>query len=259
MDRLQAELEHHDAQARSRREHFHAHPEQLHVHAEQYLNHASWIRPALARLGDLGDVRGKHVLDFGCGHGMASVVLARRGARVTAFDLSGWYVAEARERVRANGVEDFVQVVQASGEQLPFSDQCFDAIWGNAILHHLDLHRAGRELARVLRPDGVAVFCEPWGENPLLEWARRRLPYREKARSRDERPLCRGDLQPLFAHFDEVQCEPQQLFGMVQRVWPGVPLRERIDRLDARLFRRWPRLARFCRYMIVSLRRPRRV
>ena len=51
-----------------------------------------------------------------------------------------------------------------------------DAVWGNAILHHLDLAKAGRELRRVLAPGGVAVFCEPWGGNPLLAFARRALP-----------------------------------------------------------------------------------
>jgi len=48
------------------------------------------------------------------------------------------------------------------------------------ILHHLDLTVAARELRRVLRPGGVAVFCEPWGGNPLLNFARRRLPYAGK-------------------------------------------------------------------------------
>src|SRR5919199_1431749 len=81
--------------------------ERLRFDDDAYLDHETWIRPALARLGD---VRGLRVLDYGCGHGMAAVVLARRGARVTAFDLSPGYLAEARRRARANGVTvDFVQ------------------------------------------------------------------------------------------------------------------------------------------------------
>src|SRR2546423_1303681 len=62
---------------------------------ETYLNHESWIAPAFDLLGD---VDGKRVLDLGCGHGMASVVLARRGARVVACDLSLGYVREAHTR-----------------------------------------------------------------------------------------------------------------------------------------------------------------
>src|SRR5215510_7125226 len=123
-----------------------------------YLDHETWIRPAFDRLGD---VRGLRVLDYGCGHGMAAVVLARRGGCVSACYLSAGYLAEARRRALANGVA--IDFVQADGERLPFADASFDRIWGNAILHHLDLTIAALELRRVLRPGGIAVFCEPWG------------------------------------------------------------------------------------------------
>src|SRR5207248_6279307 len=141
------------------------------------------------------DVRGQRVLDYGCGHGMAAVVLARRGARVTAFDLSPGYLEEAAARARANGV--VVLPVQADGERLPFADGAFDRVWGNAVLHHLDLRTAAREVFRVLRPGGFAVFCEPWGDNPLLNLARRHLPYPGKERTPDERPLCSRDARIL--------------------------------------------------------------
>src|SRR5947209_8329171 len=94
-----------------------ARPDALHFADAAYLDHETWIRPALARLGP---PRGRHVLDYGCGHGMAAVVLARGGARVTAFDLSRGYLAEAAARATANGVG--VDFVQADGERLPFAD-----------------------------------------------------------------------------------------------------------------------------------------
>ena len=87
--------------ARARAATFTREPERFRFEDAAYLNHETWIAPALGRLGD---VRGLEVLDFGCGHGMASVVLARRGARVTAFDLSPGYLDEARRRARANEV-----------------------------------------------------------------------------------------------------------------------------------------------------------
>src|SRR5689334_7058566 len=166
MDRLREELAFHDRQAAGRASAF-ADAERFRFTDDSYLDHETWIRPALDQLGPLA---GKDVLDFGCGHGMAAVVLARRGARVTAFDLSEGYLSEAARRAAANAVR--LDLVQADGERLPFADASFDRVWGNAVLHHLDLAVAGRELFRVLRPGGVAVFCEPWGENPLLGWAR---------------------------------------------------------------------------------------
>ena len=138
--------------------------------------------------------------------------------------------------------------------ELPFADAVFDAIWGNAILHHLDLAKAGRELNRVLKPGGVAVFCEPWGGNPLLSFARRTLPYRGKERTPDEQPLTRRDLRPLRAVFPSVEVRGFQLFGMVRRVWRNRRVLKLLDAADARMLRVVPSLGNWCRYVVIVLR-----
>jgi SAM-dependent methyltransferase len=217
---------------------------------DAYLDHETWIRPAFDRLGRLD---GRHVLDFGCGHGMAAVVLARRGARVTAFDLSAGYLDEARQRAAANGVT--VAFVRADGERLPFTDGSFDCIWGNAVLHHLTMEVAAWELHRVLRPGGLAVFCEPWGGNPLLELARRRLPYPGKGRTVNERPLRKCDLAPLRAIFPRLEVEGFQLLSMARRLLRRGRLVTGLDWCDSLLLERVPALQRFCRYVVLTLRR----
>lgn len=220
---------------------------------EEYLDHESWVRPAFERLGAL---RGKRVLDYGCGHGMAAVTLSRAGADVTAFDLSPGYVNEARERARANRVD--VECVVADGEDLPFADASFDAVWGNAILHHLDLAKAGSELFRVLRPGGVAVFCEPWGGNPALAFARRFLPYAGKDRTADECPLRKRDLAPLRESFPSVSVEGFQLLGMLPRVWRAGRVSGRsslLDKLDRAALQVCPPLWNWCRYVVIELRK----
>jgi SAM-dependent methyltransferase len=238
----------HDRQAQARRATFAGRPNALTVDETVYLDHETWIRPAMARLGDVGGLR---VLDYGCGHGMAAVVLARRGARVTAFDLSAGYLAEAGRRAAANGVP--VDLVQADGQRLPFADASFDRVWGNAVLHHLDIDMAGRELLRVLRPGGVAVFCEPWGENPLLSWARRRLPYRGKERTRDEEPLRRRQVRTLEHIFPRVELHGYQLLSMVRRVVLPGRVTAALERCDTVLLRRLPGLEHFCRYVVLTL------
>lgn len=249
--RLRAEIAFHDAQAEQRRRFFAAHPEALGVEDDAYLNHETWVRLAFDLLGE---VRGHRILDYGCGHGMASVVLARRGAEVVAFDLSGGYVAEAQRRAEANGVASHIAFVQAAAERLPFRDGSFEGVWGNAVLHHLELEPAAAELARVLKPGGRAVFCEPWGENPLLAWARHRWRDLGTERSRDERPLRRRDLTCLRQRFREVRLYPQQLLAMAGRLWPALPGRQLLERWDQALLNRWPSLGRFCRYMVLFLR-----
>ena len=249
-DRLRAEQEFHDRQAAERAGSFHTGTANLAFTNDWYLDHETWVRPAFEQLGDLP---GKRALDYGCGHGMAAVVLARAGATVTAFDLSPGYVGETHARAAANGVR--VEAIVAAGEYLPFADATFDAVWGNAILHHLDLARAGRELHRVMKPGAVAVFCEPWGGNPVLAFARQRLPYPGKDRTPDERPLNRRDLAPLRAIFPGLEVRGFQLFGMVRRVWPNPRVCRFLDRFDAGLLRRIPSLGNWCRYVVVTVRK----
>jgi 2-polyprenyl-3-methyl-5-hydroxy-6-metoxy-1,4-benzoquinol methylase len=248
--RLNAERCFHDQQATERADTFLAEPSAFHDLEKDYLDHETWIRPAFARLGNLQD---KDVLDYGCGHGMASVVMARQGARVTAFDLSSGYLREARQRALANHVA--VRFVQVNGEQLPFPDHSFDRIWGNAVLHHVDLDLAGRELKRVLRPDGIAVFCEPWGENYILNWVRRSVAYPGKQRTADERPLAHRDLAVLRNIFTKVDWKGYQLFSMVRRVMRPSSFVRALDRCDDWLLCRISLLQRFCRYMVLTLHR----
>lgn len=250
MERLKKERGFHDRQARDRAEDFARRGQALAFADNAYLDHETWVRPAFDKLGE---VRDQAVLDFGCGHAMAAVVLARRGARVTAFDLSVGYLEEARHRAQANEVT--IDLVRANGEQLPFADESFQAIWGCAILHHLDLGAAGPELRRVLRPGGVAVFCEPWGENPMLNWARRSVPYPGKQRTPDEKPLCGRDVECLRAFFAAVEVQGFQLLGMARRLVRFRRLLAGLDWCDQQLLARIPRLERYCRYVVITLRR----
>jgi SAM-dependent methyltransferase len=247
--RLLSEQAFHDRQAAGRAVAF-ADERHLVFTDDDWLDHETWVRPAFGRLGD---VSGRRALDLGCGHGMAAVVLARRGAQVAALDLSGGYLAEARRRAQANGVA--VTFVQADGQRLPFADGSFDRVWGNAVLHHLEPRAAGRELRRVLAPGGVAVFCEPWGENPMLAGARRSLPYPGKGRTPDESPLRRRDLRLLHESFADLEWEGFQLLAMARRLTGRGRLAAALERCDHALLRRLPGLQRFCRYVVLTLRK----
>lgn len=248
-DRLRSEQHFHDQQAADRRQAWERDPASLHVSPEAYLDHEPWVRPALAKLGPLSR---KRVLDFGCGHGMAAVELARYGAEVVAFDLSAGYVHETATRASANDAA--VQAVVADGAKLPFRAGSFDAVWGVAILHHLPVAQAAREVKRVLAPGGVAVFCEPWGGNPLLRFARHRLPYPGKERTHDETPLRADDLALLRHVFPGCLVEYVQLLGMIRRAWQEFPFLDLLDRWDSYLLPRWPRLAGWSRYVVLTLR-----
>jgi SAM-dependent methyltransferase len=248
-ERILAERDFHDRQAAQRARDL-ADRAALQFRDDWYLDHETWIRPAFARLGE---VAGKQVLDLGCGHGMAAVVLARRGARVTALDLSPGYLAEARRRAQANEVA--VEFLEANAERLPFADGSFDRVWAHAVLHHLELRVVAAELHRVLRPGGVAVCCEPLGGNPLLVLGRRWLPYPGKGRTRDERPLRPREVAVLREFFPGLALEGQQLLAMVRRVFGPGRLARGLEQIDHRLLAAVPALWRFCRYLVLTLPR----
>jgi SAM-dependent methyltransferase len=249
--RLRDEQRFHDDQAASRRSGWEHDPARLRFVDADYLDHEPWVRAALSKLGPFAR---KRILDFGCGHGMASTVLARAGAEVLAFDLSPGYVNETIARAQANGVH--IHGFVADGARLPLADSSLDGIWGVAILHHLNMVDAAKEIQRVLRPGGVAVFCEPWGGNPVLEWARHHLPYVGKERTADEKPLQAADVAGLRQVFPNLTVDYVQWLGMVRRAWRTCPLLPTLDRLDAALLRHWKAIRPWCRYIVIEMTTP---
>lgn len=107
----------------------------------------------------IGDQRGKHILDVGCGDGDLAVDLARRGAHVTGIDASEAMIAAARQRARRAGVDIACQV--ATAQALPFPPARFDIVAAVTILCFVkDAQPVFHEIARVLRPGGDLVIGE---------------------------------------------------------------------------------------------------
>lgn len=113
-----------------------------------------------------GDIRGKRILDLGCGAGEASVYFAMKGAQIYAVDLSEGMLQKVRLLADHHGVDVRTRFMPA--EKLEFDDNFFDCVYGSSVLHHVDVHVALKEAARVLKPDGKAVFIEPLSYNPLI-------------------------------------------------------------------------------------------
>ena len=149
----------------------------------------------------LGDVRGKVVLDFGCGNGENTILLASRGARVYSMDISRDSVEIARERLQVNGVQGDVEFFVASAHDLPMENESVDVLFGIAILHHLDLAATGKEVARVLKKGGRGIFQEPVRNSRMLQRIRDLIPYRAADVSPFERPLTEPELAAFAANF----------------------------------------------------------
>lgn len=201
----------------------------------------------------LGDLRGKRVLDMGCGFGHMTVLLARSGAEVSAVDLSPQSLSVAERRARLHDVRASFHA--APGERLPFPDATFDVVVGKAILHHLEVDRAGPELYRVLRPGGRAAFSEPLGTNRALVFARDHVPYPRKNPRGGDVPLTAEDLVAWESHFDRAVHRELALTTMLARAVGVSPAPPALRRLDARLLARFPRLRPLCRYVVLTMQR----
>ena len=103
----------------------------------------------------LGDVRGRTLLDLGCGTGRHALRLAAAGARVTALDFSAGMLAAARAKPGADGVT-FVE--HDLHTPLPFADASFERVVSGLVLEHVgELPPFFAEIARMLTPGGRAV------------------------------------------------------------------------------------------------------
>lgn len=115
------------------------------------------LREADARL--LGDVRGRDVLEVGCGAAQGARWLVGQGARVTAFDISMGQLAQARRLDERTGTR-VPWLLQADAQALPLADASYDVVVSafGAIPFVADGAGVVRECARVLRPGGRLVF-----------------------------------------------------------------------------------------------------
>ncbi len=135
-------------------------------------------------LSKLGQLRGRYVLDLGCGAGESSVYFARKGAVCVAADYSQGMVETARRLAKQYDVKIESRVIDAM--KIDFDSNSFDIVYAANVLHHVDVDRALQEIHRILKPGGMAGIWEPLKHNPVINIYRRMA---SKVRTDDEQPL----------------------------------------------------------------------
>jgi len=151
-------------------------------------------------LDKLGEVKGKHLLDLGCGAGENSVYFALKGAHCTATDYSPGMLDMARQLAHKHNVEIETRCMNA--EQIEAPDNTYDCVYAANLLHHVRPETALREMHRVCKPGGKVCFWDPLRHNPVINVYRRMA---DQVRSADEMPLSIGFIryvEDLFAAVD---------------------------------------------------------
>ncbi len=108
------------------------------------------------RIGNIDDtleLKGKRVLDLGCGNGCYTAELARRAAYVCGVDIQMPRLEELRQPIPG---------VQGAGENLPFASENFDVVTVVEVLERTDCDRAVlKGCCRILKPGGLLVLFVP--------------------------------------------------------------------------------------------------
>jgi 2-polyprenyl-3-methyl-5-hydroxy-6-metoxy-1,4-benzoquinol methylase len=200
---------------------------------------------------------GQRLLDFGCGPGLYSVLFASVGYEVHGFDIAPANVAHARRLAERYGVADRTHLSVGMAEALDHADDSIDVVVGVDILHHVDIGRAMREVRRVLKPGGVAIFREPVAA-PLFDALRNTRVVRafwpnsaslDRHTTEDERKLSAADLRTIRELFPDTETRYFRLFSRLTRL--GVSQRP-LERADQRLLRALPALGRYCGTVVLT-------
>lgn len=217
-----------------------------------------------------GDLVGKTLLDLGCGAGETSVYFALKGAKVTAADISMGMLKIAETLSRKYGVN--IVTIRSVAERLEFPDYSFDYIFGNGVLHHVQLDQAIKEIKRVLKPNGKAIFVEPLNHNPLIHVYR---ILAKNVRTPTEHPFEFKDFKLARQHFGRVTHREFWLFSLLifviflckgahpskERYWKKIVVEGEkyrksytfLKKLDDFMLKLFPFLGRFCWNTVIVL------
>lgn len=217
----------------------------------------------------LGNIKDKKILELGCGAGEASVYLAKKGADVTATDISGGMLDVVQNVAKKHGVN--VRTVKCNSHQMPFADGSFDVVYAANVLHHVNIKDTLQEVRRVLKPGGIFVSWDPLAHNPLINI------YRKMAsgvRTVDEHPLKVNDIDLFRKIFSRVEYGATWLFTQLifikfylidrvspnkERYWKKI-LKEHkklerayfsLEKMDTLLLRIFPFLKRYCWNIVI--------
>lgn len=134
------------------------------------IKHMPWPQkfPLLSNLIDYQSLKGKKVLDIGCGTGWASEQFAGMGCDVTAIDLTSKAVELTKKRFELFNLKG--TILEADAEHLPFPDNYFDYVfaWG-VLMHTPDTLGAVHEIWRVLKSGG-RVGAMMYHKNSFQWW-----------------------------------------------------------------------------------------
>lgn len=162
--------------------------------AEQYLG---YLRHFAAYKFAEEHVRGKNVLEVGCGTGYGSEHLSHIAGSMISIDQWKEGIAVCQKTLS----NDNISFIPANALKLPFKDESFDVVISFQVIEHFspdDCSRYLFEIKRTLRNNGILIVTTPNSNLRLLPFQKQRNP--EHLREYNDRTLRRL----LKARFEEI-------------------------------------------------------
>ena len=157
------------------------------------------------------DFQNKKVLDIGCGLGESSIFFAKKGAHVSAIDISEGVIEKGREKALEEGVK--IEFHVTNGEDLSlFKDNTFDYIYAANLLHHLAIDEIIKEVNLKLVKGGSFFSWDPIAYNPVINIYRR---LAVAVRTIDEHPLTKKDISNICNSFRKSEIRFFWLTGLL--------------------------------------------
>lgn len=118
---------------------------------------AAYAGPKIAFCEKYVSLKGKKILDVGCGNGVFTYHLAQKTSSIVGVDSSVWMLSQNPCKNR----------ILATGERLPFVNGVFDIVFAANLLHHVhNKQQVINEMKRVSRD--FVILIEPNRDNPIM-------------------------------------------------------------------------------------------
>lgn len=155
--------------------------------------------------------------------------------------------AKAIDLLRDDPKLQHINAVHGDATMSPFPDHYFDMIFGKWILHHLSIEAAVKEMKRILKPNGTAIFIEPMS-NPIINIYRKLTPA---LRTSGEHPLKKKDLKLFNQKFSYVEFQGFHLLWFLAPLLRSTNTIKKITSFEHKLLTRMNFLMPYCWEMII--------
>nr|WP_298002503.1 bifunctional demethylmenaquinone methyltransferase/2-methoxy-6-polyprenyl-1,4-benzoquinol methylase UbiE [uncultured Flavobacterium sp.] len=110
----------------------------------------------------VSDTQPETILDIATGTGDLAILLSKSNAtKIVGLDLSAGMLEVGKQKVKALGLDNKIEMIQGDSENLPFQDNTFDAITvAFGVRNFENLEKGLTEILRVLKPNGIFVILE---------------------------------------------------------------------------------------------------